>query len=161
VGLPALCAEEDVLEGLLQTRLAAGRLRAPATRSADTLAVATGTAWRLVVVLAHRLQFPNPGVDRSPAHAQDPCDGGDPTETDLQRLDTSVATPMILRQRTEIQPHGFFVLLTVTWKFAHGDPDEIRRSHDDHIQTNEFQRAAEFSLDSTLGQVSRLLVNRS
>ena len=58
----------------------------------------TGDGTTTATVLAHRLQFANPGVDRSPAHAQGPCDIGDTAETDLQRFDTGIATPMVLRQ---------------------------------------------------------------
>ena len=44
---------------------------------------------------------------------------GNPTATNLQRLDRRVAAPMILRQGGAVQPHGVFVLLIVTVKLAH------------------------------------------
>jgi hypothetical protein len=89
---------KDVLESFRQAHLALDGLRTSAAAPANAGGIATGPARRTPAVLAHRLQFANPGVDRSPAHAQGPCDIGDTAETDLQRFDTSIATPMVLRQ---------------------------------------------------------------
>jgi hypothetical protein len=110
---------EDILEGLLQTRLALRRLRSAPAGAADTLGMAAGPPRRRATVFAHRLKLANPGVDGPPAHAQHLGHIGNPTTTDLQRLDRRIAAPVILRQGGAVQPHGVFVLLIVTVKLAH------------------------------------------
>jgi hypothetical protein len=111
---------ENLFEHLLQSRLALRYLRSASPGSSDTFLIATGTARMVGVVVAHRLQFANPGVDRSPAHAQDPRHISNAAEADLQRFDRGVAAPVVLRQRTAIDPHGVFVRLFVTSKLVHG-----------------------------------------
>jgi hypothetical protein len=110
---------ENVVEGVLQTRLALGHLRSPAARAADAPGVAAGPTGRRAAVLVHRIELANPGVDRAPAHPQHLRNVGDPAATDLQCLDRRVAAPVVLRQGRAIQAHEILVLVTVTGKLAH------------------------------------------
>jgi len=114
----AVCLE-DFLEAALQARLTTGGLWPPAARSADALGAAAGTMRMIMIVVAHRVQLVNPGIDGSPAHAQHPRDVGNPAETDLQRLDRGIAASVVLRQGAAVQPHGLFVVLVITVKLAH------------------------------------------
>ncbi len=93
----AVCLQ-DVFEGFLQAGLALDGPRTSAAAPANAVGITTGAPWRPAAILPHCLQFPNPGVDRPSAHAQDPCDIDDTAETDLQRFDTGIAAPMVLRQ---------------------------------------------------------------
>jgi hypothetical protein len=93
---------EDLFGHLLEPRLAFCCLGTARPGPSDTCLTAAGTLRMVGVIVAHRLQRANPRVARSPAHAQHPRHLSDAAKTDLQRLDCSVAAPVVPRQRTAI-----------------------------------------------------------
>jgi hypothetical protein len=89
---------ENLLQNRLQQRFALGNRRSTTAGPAHSLGVSARALRVLRIVVAHLLQLAYPGVDRTSTHAQHPCYIGHATVTDLQRLDCTIAAPMIFRQ---------------------------------------------------------------
>jgi hypothetical protein len=86
---------QNLVHRLLQPRLACAGLGAAAPAAADALGAATGTVRVVGVVVAHRRQLADAGVDGTAAHPQDAPHVGDAAKANLQRLQRRVAPPVV------------------------------------------------------------------
>jgi len=110
---------EHLVESRRQRWFAFGDRRPAAAGPSHPPGVAARALRMIGVALAHLLQLAHAGVDRSSAHAQHARDVGDAPVADFQGFDCRIATTMILRQRSAIQPHRLLMRWFITRKLVH------------------------------------------